>query len=320
MKIDFTKIAWSGLIIYVLVMISLHRYPDMPNKTVSTGDFANILVGFVAIATLVCSVWDRDRENIKRNSTIAPESYVNSLDDLIRKLSDSSLDTDTKFFSIDSCHRNLLFCQNRITEEEHRFFAQSKYETFRTHLQLAYHHLQFEYFMAVPKELKTHYNMMGWSTNWTACSYLLAPNWLKYVAPKSPFHKQNGIASYGNYLCTEDTYICSILSMLIAKPLALKPTSELLDQFYAFRKTCECKLQHKDMETAFENYPSLAAHLMLSYTCSAVSSRENKYPKLSIAAHDTKQKKIWFTFKGTNVQHTYSIPQKLANSKYLRKL
>lgn len=319
MNISFKNIAWSGVIIYVLVMITLHRYPNMHDNQISTGDFANILVGLVAIATLGFSIWDRHRETIKHNSSIALESYVTSIDDLKIKLSDSEVDTDTRFFLIDNCHKNLLLCQNAITEQEHKLFAQAKYETFRTHLQLAYHHLQVEDFLTVPKELKEQYNLSYWSANWLACSYLLVSSWLKYVVPKSPFYQDHGIATYGNYLCTEERYICSMLSMLIAEPLSIKPTSELLNRFFQFRRTCEFELLHCDLENAFENYPSLAAHLMLSHTCSAHSSKNNSHPNLSIAVYDNGEKKVWFTFKGTNVQHTYGIPNKLANSKYLKK-
>lgn len=319
MKINFTKIAWSGVIIYVLVMITLQRYPNLPDNQVSIGDFANVVVGLVAVTTLIFSILDRHRETIKHNSAIALESYVSSIDALIVKLLDPDVNTDTKFFLIDNCHKNLLRCQNSITEQEHKLFAQAKYETFRTHLQLTYHHLQVEDFLAVPKELKHEYNMSNWSTNWSACSYLLVSNWLKYVVPKYPFYQQNGFATYGNYLCTEERYICSMLSMLIAKPLSIKPTSVLLDKFILFNTTCEFELLHCDLENTFENYPSLAAHLMLIRTCSAYHSKHNNYPNLSIAVHDNDKKKIWFTFKGTNVQHIFNIPSKLANSKYLKK-
>lgn len=320
MKINFMKIAWSGIIIYILVMITLQRYPNMPDNQVSIGDFSNIVIGLVAIVTLGFSILDRHRETIKHNSSIALDSYISSIDALIIKLSDPEVNTDIKFFLIDNCHKNLLLCQSSITEQEHKLFAQAKYETFRTHLQLAYHHLQVEDFLAVPKELRDEYNMSAWSTNWLACSYLLVSCWLKYVAPKCPFYQDSGFATYGNYLCTEERYICSMLSMLIAKPLSIKPTSALLDRFIQFNKTCEFELHHCDLESVFENYPSLAAHLMLGHTCSAYRSKNNNYPNLSIIVHDNDNKKVWFTFKGTNVQHVFDIPNKLANSKYLKKI
>ena len=96
--------------------------------------------------------------------------------------------------------------------------------------------------------------------------------------------------------------------MLIAEPLSIKPTSALLNRFVQFRGTCEFELLQCDLENAFENYPSLAAHLMLSHTCSAYSSKNNRYPNLSIAVHDNGKEKVWFKFKGTNVQHIYNIP------------
>ncbi|EKN4667334.1 hypothetical protein PXR31_004553 [Vibrio parahaemolyticus] len=319
MKINFKNIAWSVVAIYVLVMITLHRYPNMHDNQISTGDFANILVGLMAIATLGFSIWDRHRETMKHNSSIALKSYINSIDELNIKLSGSEVDIGTRFLLINDCQKNLLICQNAITEQEHRRFAQAKYETVRTNLKIMYHGLQVENFFSVPKELKDQVNLTGSCYNWSACSYLLVSSWLKYVVPKSYTYQRDGIVTYGMYPCARQEYVCSMLCMLIADPLSIKPTSELINLFEQFRRTCKFELPHDGLEDAFEKYPSLAAHLMLTHTCSAYLPKNNSYPYLSIAVHDKTKKEVWFTFKGENEEYIFGIPTKLANSKYLTK-
>ncbi|MDD1794261.1 hypothetical protein LRP50_14055 [Enterovibrio sp. ZSDZ42] len=319
MKINFKHLACSVVIIYILVMITLHRYPNMPDNKISFGDFANILVGLTAVSTLLFSIWDRHKTTIKHNSAIALESYVNSIDGLMNTLLDAEMDIDTIFFSIETCHTNLVLCQKSITEKEHKRFAVTKYETLRTHLKLKYHRLQIEDLLSVPEEVREQYNMTNFSTSWPACSYVLVSSWLKYVVPRTPFYKEIGTASYGNYMCTEETYIGSMLSLLIAQPLSLKPNSNLLNKFSQFIKTCEIEQSNSDLYDAFNKYPSLAAHLMLSKTCSVQRSKYGDYPNLSIAVHDVVQKKVWVSFKGGNFKHNHPIPAKLANSKYLKK-
>lgn len=305
------------VVVYVLAMITLERYPNLPDNKVSIGDLANILVGIVAIVTLGFSIWDRYKATQKHSSAVALESYISSIDGLIAKLSDEKCLSDSKFFHIATCHKNLLSCQSHITENEHKIFATTKYETLRTHLELTYHNLQLDDFLVIPSEVKNECNLSHYSQNWQACSYLLVSNWLKHIVRKSPFYESHGYASYGSYRTLLNDYAISMLSMLLAKPLALKPSGELISLFAQFKERCEVEV-NRDLRIAFSHYPSLAAHLTLSLTCTASPYELGKYPKLCIAVHDINEK-VWISLRGGNFQIHHSIYENLALSKYLEK-
>ncbi|WP_100753157.1 hypothetical protein [Vibrio salilacus] len=312
MKINFKHLSWAVVIIYLLIMITLHRYPNIPENEVSIADFANILVGLVAIATLIYNILDRHHSITTSQSRIALESYVAKVDSTVEELSKSDLACDRKWFFVLSAHEGLLSTQDYITEEEHKRIAKNKFEELRTHLKLLYFDLKIENFMDVQKD--PHKDFHNYRDNLSASVYVFIVCWLKYVVNRTYFFKEHNYTSFGNEWCIDKKYVYSFMSLLVSEPLNILGRRAIIEKVTELSQTLSIPHDNVLLRLAHE-YPRVLAYALLSNRLSVYNHIKGVYrPVFQLDCLESRNKHHLFSIGSW----FFPLPEQLENPKYLR--
>lgn len=313
MKSTSRKIMAWAVFIYLIAMITLHRYPSLPDNEISFGDFANIMIGLVAIATLIFSLVERYNENKIRESSVALESFVTRVDSTINVLSQAELPHDRKWLFIQSAYEGLKSTENYITREEHQRLASAKFEELRVHLKLLYHNLRLDSFIDVPNDVeKDFYN---YDHSVSTCMYLITISWLRYVVKKTYHFRQTGVARFGNEKCTDLKFIYPLLSLLASKPLNLVSVGAMEDKFTEFGQSLVN--DSGEIDEYIWKYPRLVGYIMLTKTLSVKNLEKGVYypiPMLKCVANPMTDKRCWFA---SELNQYYQLPDILSHPRYL---
>ncbi|MEZ9673746.1 hypothetical protein AB4282_20590 [Vibrio lentus] len=312
MKINFKHLGWAIVIIYLLIMITLHRYPNIPDNKVSIADFANIMVGVVAIATLIYNILDRHHSITKNQSRIALESYVAKVDSTVEEISKSDLTCDRKWFFVLSAHEGLLSTQDYITESEHKRIAKNKFEELRTHLKLLYFDLKIEDFMDVPKDPQNDFN--NYRHGLSASVYVFIVCWLKYVVNRSYFFREHKRTSFGSEWCTDQKYIYPFMSLLVSEPLKILSKGAIVEKIGELSQTLRVPHDNVLLSLA-EEYPKVLAYALLSHYLGVYNPINDIYkPIFQLDCLEDRNEYYLFSI-GISF---YPLPEQLKNPKYLR--
>lgn len=315
MKIDFKKGICIFITLYILGLITINRYPTgLPDNTSFT-DIANIAIALIAVATLVWTGLTHIQTEKNKESLIALNSFIETIDHLIGQISDKDGNLDRKYFFIQSAHKALLESEHYIKSEAHKEFASRKFEILQTHLKLMYFKLDYQDFLNVPDEIKDDYSLQPSAKRFEHCAVLLTGKWLKHVAPNTYFLKNNGWVTYGSEGCTDVKYLFPFISLLVSKPSNILPTTDVKKNILTLAESNiieDCGY----LETLVTEYPILLAHILLSKSLSAhkdTNSISGYLPKIKVYG----PKSSWFVINRYATANILKIHDRVNLPRYI---
>jgi len=210
-----------GIIMYLLVLITYHRFEDSENVLAILGDIPTAISALATSCAVIIALITYISNLKKMRSKTAYDAYKETLGSLNETLS-SDQSIDYKLYFIGVCFDSLMKIEHHVTEKEHKDILGSVHISTKFNIKKTLNELRVNDYFNCNVDAEVQYEQ-----SLSSCANALCEYWQSNLQGESSRSKQTeGITdTFASYpYAIDDTLVVKAFSLLVVEPLELNQT------------------------------------------------------------------------------------------------